>query len=204
MGWEEASQPLPSTSHPQLKKTPLPRYGQLASTGQAIPAATTLPSPTALPTSSRSALLPLLLSQSPQLASLLPALSPLWKRVKTVSEVTWASGRAEVLAKKRQSPQLDGCLTLPTTPLQLTPSLPAPLALALSPPSIPFEPPDEPPSILTAPGMTALLPADPEQVLCKECRLNRYHIRFYQCSQCHMYPVHLYPCFKDSNGIYDD
>jgi hypothetical protein len=40
--------------------------------------------------------------------------------------------------------------------------------------------------------------------LCKECRHNHHYIRFYHCSQCLMYPISLYPRFKDPIGIYDD
>jgi hypothetical protein len=50
------------------------------------------------------------------------------KRAKTVSEATWSSSRAAVLAKKRQIPQLDGCLSPPISPSQPASRPPAPSA----------------------------------------------------------------------------
>jgi hypothetical protein len=80
-----------------------------ATTGQAVPTANSLPSPTALPTSPQPASPPLPLCQSPQQAQLLPVLSPqpippllapspqpappLQKRAKTVSEATRSSSQ---------------------------------------------------------------------------------------------------------------
>jgi hypothetical protein len=131
---------------------------------------------------------------------------PLRKRAKTLSEATRSSSRAAVLAKKRQIPQLDGCLLPPTSPPQPTSSPQAPLAPAPSPtsaaelPFLYFEPPDEPPSTSATPPKPAHTSAEPEQVLCKECRHNHHHIRFYHCSQCHMYPI----CSLPLQGVHEN
>jgi hypothetical protein len=66
-----------------------------------------------------------------------PPPTPPRKRAKTVSEATQSSSWAAVLAKKRQIPQLDGCLSSPTSPPQPASRPLAPSALANLPPSSP-------------------------------------------------------------------
>jgi hypothetical protein len=61
-----------------------------------------------------------------------------------------------------------------------------------------------PPLLLCQSPKPAHTSADPEQVLCKECQHNHHHIRYYHCSQYHIFPISLYPRFKDPNRIYDD
>ncbi len=52
--------------------------------------------------------------------------------------------------------------------------------------------------------MSGQLPADPDKVLCHECEHNSHNISSLHCLQCYQFPMHLYPRFKDPNGIYDD
>jgi hypothetical protein len=135
-----------------------------ATSSQAAPAANTLLSPASPPTPPQPAPPspvppPPSLSKSPQQAlpspvtPSLPAPPPR-KRAKTVSEATWSSSRAAVVAKKRQIPQLDGCFSPPISPPQPASRSLAPLALANSPPS----PVQQPTSSLPGPDTTEPAP----------------------------------------------
>jgi hypothetical protein len=81
------------------------------------------------------------------------------KRAKTVSEATRSSSRATVVAKKRQIPQLDGCLSPPISPPQPASRPPVPSALANLPPSQV----QQPTSSLLVPDTTAPAPLPSSQ-----------------------------------------
>jgi ribosomal protein L37E len=80
------------------------------------------------------------------------------------------------------------------------PATPAPTATAAPPTAA--RPPTT--AIPPAPTMSARLPAHPELVLCRECKHNSHHIRYFRCALCHLYPVSMYPRVRDPNGIYYD
>jgi hypothetical protein len=106
-------------------------------------------------------------SASPSQASPLPASSPLAsspsasplpqpappprKRAKTYSEATRASSRAAVLAKRRQIPQLNGCISPPSLPSPSSPPSQPATSPAAKPPFLPASP-------ATSPAQEAPLP----------------------------------------------
>jgi hypothetical protein len=103
-------------------------------------------------------------------------------------------------------PVLEPAPTFETTSAQLPGDLPSqtspasPLSAALLPSTAPLLLATIPP----APQMSGKLPVHPEQVLCRECRQNSHYVRYSRCSQCHQYPVHLFPRTRDPNGFYYD
>jgi hypothetical protein len=146
-----------------------------ATSGQAAPPATnTPPSPTVPPTPPQPAppspaspppsLCKLPLQASPSPAPSPQPAPPSRKRAKTVSEATRSSSRAAVLAKKRQIPQLDGCLSPPISPSQPASRPLAPSALANSPPSQDQQPTSSlpvPDTTAPAPSPSSLPPSSP-------------------------------------------
>jgi hypothetical protein len=68
------------------------------------------------------------LASSPSASPSPQAAPPPRKRAKTYSEATRASSRAAVLAKRRQIPQLDGCISPPSPPSPPSPQATSPAA----------------------------------------------------------------------------
>jgi hypothetical protein len=194
----------PPLTHRQQQKTPvpLPRSSLKPPQVESSPQAKSSPQVESLP------------QVEPLPAPSPPSAPPLRKRAKTHSEATHASSRASVLAKKQQIPQVDGCFLSPQTPPRIStmPSSLTTLTIDITPPQPATPPATADPSraapsaavIPPAPPMSGRLPAHPEYVLCKDCCHNSHHIKFYHCSQCHLYPVQLYPRIKDPNGFYYD